>query len=136
MNKQLVAGMYEAFGRGDVAGILSALADDVEWEMAGTAPFAGRRNGPAAVQQFFVDLAGSAKIEMFEVDAVIGDGERVVVLGRERGTATQSGRSFEQHWAHSYTVRDGKVASVRLYEDTRAHAVAFGVTGKAAATGD
>jgi len=45
MNKQIVAGIYEAFGRGDLAAVLSALADDVTWDMAGTAPFAGARRG-------------------------------------------------------------------------------------------
>jgi uncharacterized protein len=126
MSKQTVMGIYEAFGRGDLAGVLNALADDVVWEMAGTAPFAGRREGRAGVQQFFVDLMGAVKIEMFEVDAVIGDGEQVVVLGRERCTATQTGCGYEQHWAHAYTVRDGKVVAVRIYEDTEAQAAAFG----------
>ena len=125
MSKKIVAGIYEAFGRGDLAGVLSALAEEVEWEMAGPAPFAGRRQGKEGVQGFFADLMGAVKIEMFEVDAVIGDGEQVVVLGRERCAAKGTGRSYEQHWAHAYTVHDGKVASVRLYEDTQAQAVAF-----------
>jgi ketosteroid isomerase-like protein len=125
MSKKIVAGIYEAFGRGDLAGVLSALAEEVEWEMAGPAPFAGRRQGKEGVQGFFADLMGAVNIEMFEVDAVIGDDEQVVVLGRERCMAKRTARSYEQHWAHAYTVRDGKVASVRLYEDTQAQAVAF-----------
>jgi ketosteroid isomerase-like protein len=90
MSKQIVTGIYEAFGRGDLAGVLSALADNVVWEMAGTAPFAGRRDGLAGVQGFFVELMGAVKIEMFEVDAVVGDGELVVVMGRERCRATRT----------------------------------------------
>jgi uncharacterized protein len=125
MSKQTVTGIYEAFGRGDLAGVLNALADDVVWEMAGTAPFAGRREGRAGVQEFFADLMGAVKIEMFEVDAVIGDADLVVVLGRECCTATRTGRGYEQHWAHAYTVREGKVVSVRIYEDTQAQAEAF-----------
>jgi ketosteroid isomerase-like protein len=100
------------------------MAEDVTWEMAGTSPFAGHRQGRAGVQQFFMDLMGAVKIEMFEVDAVIGDGDHVVVLGRERCVAAKTGLSYDQHWAHAYTC-DGKVASVRLYEDTLARA-AFG----------
>ena len=30
---------------------------------------------------------------------------------------------------HAYTVRDGKVVSVRMYEDTQAQAAAFGAGG-------
>ncbi|MCX6626161.1 MAG: nuclear transport factor 2 family protein [Candidatus Solibacter sp.] len=129
MSKQTVMGIYEAFGRGDLAGVLDALADDVEWDMPGTVPFCGLRQGRAAVQQFFVELMGAVKIEMFEVDAVIGDGERVVVLGRERCTAMQTGRSYQQHWAHAYSLRGGKVVAVRLHEDTQAQAAAFNPAG-------
>ena len=39
MNKQIVAGIYEAFGRGDLAAVLGALAEEVIWEMPGPAPF-------------------------------------------------------------------------------------------------
>src|SRR2546425_12662417 len=124
-SKQLVAGMYEAFGRGDLETVLNGLADDVEWNLPGPAPYAGLRQGRGAVQAFFMELIMAGKIEMFEVDAVIADGARVVVLGRERCTAVKTGRTFDQHWAHAYTMRDGKVAAVHLYEDTHAQALAF-----------
>jgi hypothetical protein len=125
MNKQIVAGIYEAFGRGDVAAVLSAMAEDVAWEMPGTAPFAGARKGHAEVQQFFVDLMNSVKIDQFNVDAIIADGERVVVLGSETCTVPATGRTVSQHWSHAYTLRDGKVTAIRLYEDTGAIASAF-----------
>ncbi len=46
MSKEIVTGIYEAFGRGDLAGVLSALADGVEWEMAGPAPLRRATPGP------------------------------------------------------------------------------------------
>ena len=124
-SKQMVTGIYEAFGRGDLDTVLNGLADDVDWNLPGPAPYAGVRQGRGAVREFFMELIMAGKIEMFEVDAVIAEGARVVVLGRERCTAVKTGRTFEQHWAHAYTVRDGKVATVHLYEDTHAQAVAF-----------
>ena len=126
MSKEIVTRIYEAFGRGDLAGVLSAMGDGVEWEKAGKSPFSGHRQGRDGVQQFFADLLGAVRIEMFEVDAVAGDGEHVVAMGRERCTVKRTGRSYEQHWAHSFTVREGKVVAVRLYEDTLAQAEAFG----------
>jgi ketosteroid isomerase-like protein len=125
MSKEIVAGIYEAFGRGDLAGVLNAMADRVEWEKAGKAPFSGHREGRDGVQQFFTDLLGAVRIEMFEVHAVVGDGEHVVAMGRERCVVKRTGRSYEQHWAHAFTVREGKVDRVRLYEDTLAQAEAF-----------
>jgi ketosteroid isomerase-like protein len=126
MSKEIVTGIYEAFGRGDLAGVLSALADDVRWEMAGRAPFAGRRDGRDGVQQFFAELLGAVRIEMFEVDAVVGDGKQVVVMGRERCVVKRTGKGYEQLWAHAFTMREGTVVAVRLYEDTLAQAEAFG----------
>ena len=125
MNKQIVAGIYEAFGRGDVAGVLGAMAEDVTWEMPGSAPFAGTRKGHAEVLQFFMQLMGSLKIERFEVAAIVADGDHVVVLGSETCTVPATGRSVSQHWAHAYTLRDGKVTAVRLYEDSAAMDSAF-----------
>ena len=124
-SKQLVTGIYEAFGRGDLETVLNGMADDVDWNLPGVAPYAGVRQGRGAVREFFMELIMAGKIEMFEVDAVIAEGARVVVLGRERCTASKTGRCFEQHWAHAYTVHDGKVATVQLYEDTHAQALAF-----------
>jgi len=72
-----------------------------------------------------MDLMGAVKIEMFEVDVVTGDGDHVVVLGRERCTAHATGRGYQQDWAHAYTLSDGKVTAVKLFEDTAAQAAAF-----------
>ena len=125
MNKQIVAGIYDAFGRGDVAGVLSAMAEDVTWEMPGSSPFSGARKGHAQVQQYFTDLMGSVKIDQFGIEAIVADGDRVVVLGSEACTVYATGRTVSQHWSHAYTLRDGKVTAVRLYEDTAAVDAAF-----------
>ncbi|MEO8592783.1 MAG: nuclear transport factor 2 family protein [Candidatus Solibacter sp.] len=124
-NQQLVSGIYEAFGRGDLAAVIGALADDVVWEMPGPAPFAGKHVGHAGVEQFFTLLLTAVRIEDFQVDAITGDGDQVVALGRERCTVHANGRSYTQHWAHAYTLKHGKVSEMRLFEDTAAQAAAF-----------
>jgi uncharacterized protein len=132
MSKETVTGIYEAFGRRDIAALLHAMADDVQWEMPGPAPFSGSRKGLAAVQQFFQELAAAVNIEKFEVDFMVAEGENVVVMGRERSTVRATGRTGEHHWAHAWTVRDGKVVHVRLYEDTHMQATMFAVPALAA----
>lgn len=54
-NIQLVADVYAAFGRGDIAFVLNALADDVEWHFPGPEgiPLTGNRRGREQVAQFF-----------------------------------------------------------------------------------
>ncbi len=56
---QTVKDAYSAFGRGDVATILSMLAPDVSWELEAPAEisFAGIRKGPEAVKGFFQAIA-------------------------------------------------------------------------------
>ena len=50
----------------------------------------------------------------------------MVVVGDERSLVKPTGRTFEQEWAHVYTLRDGKIAKFRAFEDTAAQVVAFG----------
>src|SRR2546426_232795 len=63
-NIKTIMGVYEAFGRGDVAAILDAVTDDVDWaaEAAGTAaPWYGVRHGKEAVAAFFAGFAGGRR---------------------------------------------------------------------------
>jgi hypothetical protein len=48
------------------------------------------------------------------------------VLGEERSLVKPTGRAFENEWAHVYTLRNGKIAKARFFEDTAAQVVAFG----------
>jgi len=55
--------LYAAFGRGDIAGVLAELAEDVDWaaEAAGSgAPWYGAFRGRAAVPDFFAAIAGQS----------------------------------------------------------------------------
>ena len=42
-------------------------------------------------------------MDQFDVDEVLADGDKVVVLGRQRATVRETGRHFETRWAHVYT---------------------------------
>ena len=82
-------------------------------------PWAGSYRGKEQVKDFFTALAESTDFEMFEPLEIIPHGdERVVVLGRERFSAKVTGKKVELEWVHVYTIRGGKVASFKIYEDT------------------
>ena len=59
----VVQNAYAAFGRGDIATLLSYMSDDFTWQpVIGTAkhvPFSGERKGKAAVGEFFKEVAES-----------------------------------------------------------------------------
>jgi ketosteroid isomerase-like protein len=118
---------YEAVGRGDIPMLLGLLTDDVEWSLQGPSviPFAGTRHGREGVAEFFALLDETVEFQAFEPREFVAQGDTVAVLGFERNRIKPTGRTFEQEWAHVYTLRDGKIAKHRALEDTAAYVVAF-----------
>ncbi len=126
-NTEVVQETYEAVNRGDLPALLDLLTDDVEWTFQGppSIPFAGTRRGREDVAEFFSLVGANLEFEQFEPREFVAQGDRVVVLGFERSLVKPTSRTFEQEWAHVYTLRDGKVATFLALEDTAAHVVAF-----------
>ena len=127
-NKRVVQSIFEAFGRGDVPGVLAHLSEDVTWKAPGpeVIPYFGDRHGHAGATEFFVQLGTNVDFEHFEPGAFVAEGERVVVLGRERGRVKNTGKTFDNEWALVFTVEGGKVTGFQCYENTAAIAEAFG----------
>jgi len=126
-NQRVVQSIYEAFGRGDAAGVLAACAEDVRWgfPLSEAVPYFGERRGHDGVIDFLTRIGGAVEFEEFEVREIIPKGNRVFAVGRERGRVRATGKTFENEWLMSYTLRDGKVTELRSYEDTAAVAGAF-----------
>jgi ketosteroid isomerase-like protein len=130
-NRRIVEGLFEAFGRGDVPSLLGLLSEDIDWRIQGPAsvPYFGQHNGHEGVSDFLTKLGTSVEMERFEPREFITDGDKVVVLGGERGRVRATGRLFDNDWAMVFTLREGKITSFRSYEDTGAVAGAFGPQG-------
>jgi ketosteroid isomerase-like protein len=129
-NKQVVQRVYDAFGKGDIESILGNLTDDFIWNVPGPAPFAGRRTGLDGMRQFFQQLASSVEIEQFDVNEILADGDKVVVLGKEREKIRATGNIFETEFVHVYTLRGGKLAHGQVFADTAASAAAWGESSR------
>ncbi len=128
-NLRVVHDLFESFGRGDVPGLLGLLDADVDWHIKGPSevPFYGPHHGHDGVVDFFGKLGASVEFESFEPGAFVAEGDRVVVLGRERGRVKGTGKSFDNEWALVFTFDGGgKVSNFQLYENTAAVAEAFG----------
>jgi ketosteroid isomerase-like protein len=127
-NKRVVQSIFEAFGRGDVPGVLAHLAEDVEWRAPGPSavPYLGERRGHGGATEFFVQLGTNVDFESFAPGAFVAEGDRVVALGRERGRVKATGKTFDNEWALVFTFGGGgKVTNFQLYENTAAVAEAF-----------
>jgi ketosteroid isomerase-like protein len=125
-NKQLIRRMYDAYIGGDLESILAKLTDDFAWNVPGPVPFAGRRTGAAGMREFFAAMASAVQVDQFDVDDILADGDKVVVLGRERATVRETGRHYETDFAHVWTLRDGKIVQGQVFADTAAGGAAFG----------
>ena len=58
---EVVRGVYEAFGRGDVAGVLGAMTEDMEWCEAEGMPYGGVYHGGEEVGRFHAYGAGRCR---------------------------------------------------------------------------
>jgi uncharacterized protein len=126
-NKRTVQSVFEAFGRGDIPGVLEHVSEDVTWDAPGPSavPFYGRRRGHEGATEFFVQLGSNVEFEKFEVGEFIAEGESVVVTGTERGRVSSTGKTYEQDWVLLFKVRGGRVVSFHCYDETDAVAQAF-----------
>ena len=119
--------IYDAFGRGDIRGILQHLADDVAWESwadnqaqkAGV-PWMKSRRGKAGAAEFF-GVVGQFKIHDFQVHAIMAGGNQVAAEFTIEATVP-SGKRYRDEEMHLWTFNDaGKVVRLRHYTDTAKH---------------
>ncbi len=128
-NIETVKAMYEAFGRGDVDAILEPCTDDVDWAAEAAievAPWHGVKHGKAEVPSFFAGIGQTGPVTEFTPLSYAGndDGDVMVFL-RYAFTVTATGKDVATNLHHYFRFRDGKVAYVRVAEDTALIAAAL-----------
>src|SRR6185503_662786 len=84
-NVEIVRGIYESFGRGDLPGVLAAFADDADVEFIGPSaiPFAGRYRGARGMGEAVGKFIETCDVLEFVPDEFHPDGDFVAVLGHE-----------------------------------------------------
>jgi uncharacterized protein len=125
-NVEIVKEGYAAFGRGDIQGLLPLFAEDIEWIVPGEGlPLAGTYRGREGVAGFFQKISEMVEISFFEPREFVAQGDRVLVVGFDRGRVKATNGAFEGDWVMAFTLRNGKVTNVREYIDTLAVARGF-----------
>ena len=119
-NVEIVKRAYEAFGRGDINGLLELCEEKIEWASSGPSemPTAGIRRGRDQVAQFFNAVDQVFEMQRFEPRQFIAQGDQVVVLGGDTVKIKATGKVLTEEWAHAFTIRNGKIAAFREYIDT------------------
>lgn len=120
-NINLVRQLYAAFGKGDMAALLSGMSADIAWHSGGRVsdyPGFGARKGHKEVEEFFKIIAENNDFVHFTPREFYAADDKVFVLGDYEMTLRKSGKTFASDWAHIFTIRDGKVAGFREFLDT------------------
>lgn len=120
-NTEIIHGVYTAFGKGDVAGVLGAFDAKIVWrEAEGYFMAAGNPyRGPNAVAEgVFGRIATEFESFSVQPQSTIDGGDAVVVQGRYRGKLRGSGRALDAQFAHVWNLRAGKVVEFQQYTDT------------------
>jgi ketosteroid isomerase-like protein len=120
-NIKTIMGVYEAFGRGDVAAILDAVTSDVDWAAEAdpaVAPWHGVRHGRDAVATFFAEFGATMEVEEFTPVSLAANDTDVLSVVRFRARSRSTGKTAAMDLHHFFKFRDSKIAYYRGTEDT------------------
>jgi uncharacterized protein len=129
-NVEIVAGTYEAFGRGDIPAVLGMLDEHVEWRMADHHTYATGDVliGPAAVLEgVFARIMQDFDGFTVDVQRIVGCGDTVLAEIRYRATSKATGKTLDAQAAHVFDFRDGRCVRYQQYADTWQFADVTGV---------
>jgi ketosteroid isomerase-like protein len=114
-----VRSIYSAFSRGDVPGVLAALAADVRWTEAEGFPYGGTYVGPNAVLEgVFMKLGTEWENFAAEPERFVAEGQTVIALGSYSGTYRKTGKSFRVPFVHVWDLQAGMVVRFQQHTDT------------------
>jgi uncharacterized protein len=119
-NVDAVRRSYEAFARDDLDAVVADMHEDIERHQAQGLPHGGYYRGLADVRRAIFEPLDEEWWDEFSADPdeLIDAGEHVVVLGRYRGRAKETGKPLDVPFAHIWTFRDGKAVRFRQFLDT------------------
>jgi ketosteroid isomerase-like protein len=120
-NVSLIQSIFAAFGRGDAAFIAQNTAEGARWDFnVGDSPVPWHQPvvGPKEVPSFLNAFGSNIELEVFEPRQFIASGDNVIVHLGLAYTIKRTGKRVREEQLQWWTVRDGKVAGLRHFEDT------------------
>jgi ketosteroid isomerase-like protein len=113
----IVKELYAHLTAGNPGGALALMSDDIEWITMMDYKVAGR--GPQNVLEGML-IPAMKEWEPYTLtpQEFICDGEKVVSVGRFKGTNRGTGKNVEVDYSHIWEVRGGKIVRHRQFIDT------------------
>jgi ketosteroid isomerase-like protein len=111
-------GAYSAMSRRDADELAELVAHDIEWTLPEALPWGGTHHGPDGIHALVDIFTDHVEGSWADPDDFLDAGDRIVVLGRVRGTVRATGEDYEVPFAHVWGLSDGVPSSFRGYLDT------------------
>ena len=118
-SRAIVQQWFDLIAKGEAQRAFALFSDDVVYDLKGTTPVSGRYRGlKSIVEDFFTPWRKQIDGDIvITVEELIGDGDRVVALGRGQAK-TIYGTPYDNDYAFVFRLRDGKITEVIEYLDT------------------
>jgi ketosteroid isomerase-like protein len=117
-NVDVVQGVWDAFGRGDIDAVLEAISPSAEARVPESLPWGGTYAGQEGFRDLLARLDESFDQFSATPQKVLGaDDNHVVVLAKTKGRL-KGGSAIEGTTIWIYQLRDGKIADAESFGDT------------------
>ncbi len=121
-NRDIVNAYYEALARLDVDAFEALHHPDVIYNVSGNTIISGRYDSFEALKTILPLIFDALDFEQFQFAEnwkIMNDGpDGTTAIMEARGVA-KNGKRYDQRYAHIFTFRDGKIASVHEFFDTQ-----------------
>lgn len=115
----VVRRVYAALAAGDLEALAELTDPGVEIFQSERLPYGGYHRGLAGLQTFLGGVQ-TALDSQIEVGQLFVAGDRVVQIGRSRGTARATGAAFDVPEVQIWKVYDGRILGLTVYLDDSA----------------
>jgi ketosteroid isomerase-like protein len=130
-NVEIVRRIYEAVARRDDVTPFELYAEDIVWDVSSARRVALNPKpvyqGHEGVRQFWRDALSAFGAVDLEVAELMGTGDRVLAVVRERDVGRASGVPVETTHVAVWTLAGGKVIRMQLFDDRHAAEQAAGL---------
>jgi hypothetical protein len=115
-NVELVRERFDAYNRGDTAGMIALTDIDAKWWDRADDPWATVHHVRDACMQHLAEITEDAELRVEALEYIDG-GDLVVVPVRLVGHGRTSGVPFDEKEVHVFRLRDGLVIETREYRE-------------------
>jgi uncharacterized protein len=131
MAENPVQQFFDCLSNQDLSGALEQVHDDTVFEAQGpsSVPIYGRFEGKDGVNRFLGILAEMFETEAFEIRQWSTTDEYVFAYGYMQHRVRKTGHVFKCEWALVCQLKDGRITSYKMFEDTAALQAAYAAAG-------